>query len=375
MQTVSWRPGKPVPGGVIQAEGLLVIAPSEGPARAWFAPEPGREVPTLRVATQGDRAHVSADGTVDSLEASDLDSALAAVGDRLRAPRVADVPPGWCSWSCYFERISEDDVAENVEAARRLDLPVEIVQVDDGYEERIGDWLDVKGGFGSLRRAAERIGDAGMRAGVWTAPFLVDPRSDLAARHPDWLLPDVDAGTHWGQRMLILDVSHREAAAYLAGVFRTLAGWGFSFYKIDFLYAGAVKGLDAYREGLELIRAAVGAHAIVLGCGAPLLPSIGFCDAMRVGPDVLQEAPDPQPETEVVTRIAGLRSWMNGRLWVNDPDHLVARAQIRDREAWAAFLEAYGGVALSGDRLSELDERGLELTRRVLAGSPSRRAR
>ena len=55
--------------------------------------------------------------------------------------------------------------------------------------------------------------------------------------------------------------------------------------------------------------------------------------------------------------------------------HLVARAQIRDREAWAAFLEAYGGVAVSGDRLSELDERGLELTRRVLAGSPSRRAR
>jgi alpha-galactosidase len=58
---------------------------------------------------------------------------------------------------------------------------------------------------------------------------------------------------------------------------------------------------------------------------------------------------------------------MNGRLWVNDPDHVVARADIKDREAWAEYVAGYGGVRFSGDRLAELDARGLELTRRALS--------
>ena len=375
MQKVAWRPGKPVPDGVIQAEGVLAIAPREGPARAWFAPDPAREVATLRVEASGDRASISADEEVETVEAPDLGAALIAVAARLRAPAVASVPPGWCSWSYYFERITEEAVVENVEAAKRHDLDVEIMQVDDGYEARIGDWLDPRSGYGSLQRTAERIRDAGMRAGVWTAPFLVDPTSDLAARHPDWLLAGVDAGTHWGRRMLVLDVAHRDAADHLAHVFRTFADWGFTFYKIDFLYAGAMPGLAAYRAGLQLIRDAVGDEATVLGCGAPLLPSIGLVDAMRVGPDVLQQAPHPQPETDTLIRIAGMRSWMNGRLWVNDPDHLVVRAAIRDRERWAEFVDRCAGVALSGDRLSELDERGLELTRHVVSRSRSRSGR
>jgi alpha-galactosidase len=57
---------------------------------------------------------------------------------------------------------------------------------------------------------------------------------------------------------------------------------------------------------------------------------------------------------------------MNGRLWVNDPDCLVARPEIAEREALAMHLEGYAGVAFSGDRLARLDERGLALTRRVL---------
>jgi alpha-galactosidase len=59
---------------------------------------------------------------------------------------------------------------------------------------------------------------------------------------------------------------------------------------------------------------------------------------------------------------------MNGRLWVNDPDCLVARPEINGREAWAAHLERYGGLRFSSDRLAVLDERGRELTRRFLVG-------
>ncbi len=375
--TTSLRPGKPVPEGVIQAEGVLVLAPRDGPARAWFAPEPGREVATLRLESNGGMLELWADGAVDELQAGDLDGALAAVGGRLGVPQVTAIPPGWCSWSCYSSRVTEHDVVENVEAALRRSVPIAIVQIDHGYETDIGDWLDTSPGFGSLRRVAHRIRSASMQPGIWSAPFLVGPSSSLAMDHPDWLVRDADAGLHWNQRMRILDVTHPAAAEHLAGVYRTLSDWGFSYHKVDFLYAGAIEGrrhsncsgLDAYREGLRLVRAAIGPDALLLACGAPLLPSIGLCDAMRVGPDVLPEGLDQEPDLESLFRITKTRSWMNGRFWVNDPDCLVARPEIVEREALASFLEGYGGVAFSSDRLAALDARGLELTRRVLGGA------
>ena len=125
-------------------------------------------------------------------------------------------------------------MVENVEAARRLDLPIEVVQVDDGFETSIGDWLEPDPRFGSLRGAAEAIRSAGMIAGIWIPPFMVDPRSELARRHPDWLVKDRDAGMHWDVRMRILDVTNRGAADYLRTVLHNFIQWGFAFFKLDF---------------------------------------------------------------------------------------------------------------------------------------------
>jgi alpha-galactosidase len=367
-QTVMFRPGTPVPAGVIQAEGVVAVATPGEPARAWFAPQPAREVPTLRLQEKRDRWELSADGAVEEVQGETLLGALEAVGDRLRIGAVRSVPPGWSTWSYYFKDVTEQDVLENVEAARRLELPIEIVQLDDGYESEIGDWLDDRPEFGSVERLARRIIDAGMRAGIWIPPFLVGPNSALARKHPDWLVPDVGAGRHWDQEMRILDVTKAGAADHITKVFRTWVEWGYTFFKLDFLYAAAIPSIDSYRRGMELIREAVGADATLLIGGAPLLPSIGLCDVMRVGPDVLPEEPDPQLDLENTIRITTLRSWMNGRLWLNDPDTIVARPEIEDREAWAAHLMSYGGLRFSSDRLAALDARGLELTRRFLSG-------
>jgi hypothetical protein len=89
---------------------------------------------------------------------------------------------------------------------------------------------------------------------------------------------------------------------------------------------------------------------------------------MRVGPDALPipsgesnlEASDPDHE----------RPQMDERApGVSDPDMLVARPEIEGREAWAAQVAGYGGLAFSSDRLEALDERGLELTRAGLQPS------
>jgi alpha-galactosidase len=87
---------------------------------------------------------------------------------------------------------------------------------------------------------------------------------------------------------------------------------------------------------------------------------------------VLPEDTHATPDLAHVIDATRARSWMNGRLWVNDPDTLVVRAELADREAWAAHLARYGGLAFSSDRLAALDERGLELTRNVLSSRARR---
>jgi alpha-galactosidase len=382
--TMGWRPDAALPERGIQAEGILALAVPGAPVRAWFPPEPCIAVPSIRLQARGNRITVCADGPVEELALEErLDEALAQVGGRLSPGPAASIPPGWCSWSCYFGHVTEADVAENVRAAAALSLPVEIVQIDDGHETGIGDWLDSSPRFGSLRAAAQRISAAGLRPGVWTAPYLVGGLSALAAAHPDWLVDGADAGWNWHQPLRVLDVTHPAAAEHVSHVYRTLAGWGFDYYKLDFLYAGAIAGrrradcspIDAYREGLRLVRSAVGEGATLLGSGAPLLPSIGLVDAMRIGPDVLPEPPAGDPDIAHVIRSTRARAWMHGRLWANDPDCLVARPELAEREAWARQLAGYGWLAFSSDRLSALDERGLELTRQVLRPSSTEPSR
>ncbi|WP_406011435.1 alpha-galactosidase [Streptomyces sp. NBC_00637] len=386
--TVCYRPGTTVPAGAFQGEGLLALDPGDGsPVRLWAAPDPTREVPSIRLTPAGSVAEISADGPVKEYTGTGVQALLSdwAAGLGLPAPRPA--PTVWCSWYEYFTTVTEDDIHENLRAMDTLDLPVDVVQIDDGYQRALGDWLVLSGRFRSRAGIADAIRARGRRAGIWTAPFLVDPSSELAARHPDWLVRSADggfahAGHNWDHDLRILDTTHPEAAAYLTDVFRTLRAEGYDYFKVDFLYAGALDGvrhdatvdaLTAYRAGVELIRAALGPDAYLLGCGAPILPSLGLFDAMRVSPDTAPhrrpEADDySQPGQDPAEFTGAGRQWQHGRLWTNDPDCLMARPAVETRERWAAHVEATGGLMASSDRLLSLDIWGVDTTRRLLSG-------
>jgi alpha-galactosidase len=161
----------------------------------------------------------------------------------------------------------------------------------------------------------------------------------------------------------------------LADALRALVDLGVSYLKLDFLYGGAVPGrrhsdvtgAEAYRSGLALIREVVGPDIFLVGCGAPLLPSVGLVDAMRVSPDTFHEGGQ-----DGSTGLRGLmplaaRAWQQGRWWVNDPDCLVARPTYSERERWADSVRAFGGLASFSDRVAELDGWGLSAVRDLLA--------
>jgi len=366
-----FRPGTAVAPTGIQAEGLLVIDPGTGePARRYAATRP-TDIPTLRTELSGDRLLVRAAGPVSTATYDDAVAALTTYGDELAAPIVTP-PRVWCSWYRYFEQVTAADVEENLAACDVHGLPVDVVQVDDGWSPGLGEGLVEDERFGSLPELVDRIRGTGRRAGLWLAPFLVGRETTLAREHPDWLVGP--AGRNWGQELAGLDLTHPGVRDLLAGHLRRLLAMGIDYLKLDFLYGGATPGqrhddvdpVTAYRDGLAFVREVVGPEVYLVGCGAPLLPSVGLVDAMRVSPDTFHEGGE-----DGSTGLRGLmplaaRAWQQGRFWTNDPDCVVARPSYSQRERWATAASRYGGLRSFSDRVAELDGWGLRTVRELL---------
>ncbi|MGB7874520.1 MAG: glycoside hydrolase family 36 protein, partial [Anaerolineales bacterium] len=266
----------------------------------------------------------------------------------LRAPhREKPTPRVWCSWYSLYTAIDEELLQRIFDELD--DLPFEVLQVDDGWQAGIGDWEANQKFPSGMQALAAGIRATGRTPGLWLAPLLAVPPSKLFRQHPEWLLRDADgklvsAGFNWGQPLYALDTTHPEVLDWLGALMKQVRAWGFDYLKLDFLYAGALPGVRhvdmpreaAYRQGLGVMREALGADAYLLACGAPILPSLGLCDAMRVGPDVAGEwerysnASLLYNPTTPGTRNA-IRTTLN-RLWLSplvaiDPDVVYFRSQ------------------------------------------------
>ncbi|MBT2483986.1 MULTISPECIES: glycoside hydrolase family 36 protein [unclassified Microbacterium] len=385
-----FRPGTDVAEGAVQGEGLLVVDPGEGSAARVFGTlDASREVPTLRASWQGDRIVVETEGTGDGLaswtqEADGADAratALASFGDRFGAASGARLQPRsprvWCTWYQYFEEVGASDVIENLTAIDETGLDVDVVQIDDGWSLGTGEWTAPNPRFGSLPDAVEAIRATGRRAGIWAAPFSVAATSTVATEHPEWVLGD--AGRNWGDDLRGLDLTHPGVRDYLARVFTDIRELGIDYVKLDFLYSGALPGtrwdadatpISAYRSGLALIRDVLGDEAFLLGCGAPILPSVGLVDAMRVSGDTFHEGGEDGSQGLRGRMSLEARSWQHDRFWTNDPDCLVARPQFALREEWAEVVQAAPGIRGFSDRIGGLDARGIHLVRELLKETP-----
>ncbi|HET6299437.1 MAG TPA: glycoside hydrolase family 36 protein [Kribbella sp.] len=380
---MAYRPDVEARG--FQGEGLLAVSTGDD-VLVVGATTPDL-VPSIRCEARGDRLVISADDEVELTRSApaNANQALADWADTFGSFDVRVFGPSWCSWYAYWGKVTERDVMAEVRQFDDHGLSVDLVLLDEGYQAEIGDWLTPRDDFGSTVRLAADIRSGGRRAGIWVAPFLLGSKSETARLHPDWLVPGVTAGTNWGQEQLVLDVTHPGAARHLQDVFTELCRQGYDHFKLDFLYAGAIEGrrhiplngIAAYRHGLRLIREAVGPNRILHGCGAPILPSLGLVDCMRVSPDTdpLVDPPSgdiSQPGQRGARSTSVAREFLHGRWWANDPDCLIVQPDIQDRERWAEHVENAPGLRMSSDPIGSLDRWGLDRTRELLTPSSAR---
>jgi len=324
----------------------------------------------------------------------------AMLGHAMRARISAPYQRGWCSWYHYFHAITEDAMRSNLHALRDLrhDYPIEVVQLDDGYQAALGDWDRTNEKFpGGLKKLAGEIRDAGFVAGLWTAPFLATRDSQLMREHSDWFTKHRETGKPvrasyvpaWSatedKYAYALDPSHPEFVAHLERLFgKIVQEFGFQYLKLDFLYAAAAEGIrhdpsitraQTLRRGLEAIRRAAGERTFILGCGCPLGPAVGIVDGMRIGPDVApywgsNVGAAGEPGTALAIEAILARSFMHRRLWLNDPDCLMLRAKETrlsndEREALAWTIAASGGMLLISDHMKLLDPESAKLFQTV----------
>jgi alpha-galactosidase len=108
-------------------------------------------------------------------------------------------------------------------------LGVDMFLLDDGWfgnkyprkddHAGLGDWevthSKLPGGVPALVKAAK---EAGVKFGIWIEPEMVNPKSELFEKHPDWAIHDTNRKTYYYRNQLVLDLSNPAVQDYVYGV-------------------------------------------------------------------------------------------------------------------------------------------------------------
>lgn len=379
---------------------LLVGALSEKQAFASVEARLDQFSPGMRVSAHGDRAILNPGGSfetdwfglqfIDSRRPDPMIDYLEAVASENNALRSHRPPSGWSSWYYHFGGVTQSDL---MEALSWIDdhsdrLPLDLVQLDDGYQAEIGDWDRISDRFpDGPPYLARAIQEHGLTPGLWIAPLVAKPRARTIRRRPHWVLrrgagTPSSAGYSWDTFVLGLDPTEPGALSHIQDVIHNaVQQWGFRYLKLDFLYGGALRGrrhnreltrAAALRQVYRAIRQAAGEDTFLLGCGSPLGPAVGIFDAMRVGPDVAPRwkpsyrgiqtwfGYEPSlPSVRNAVRNTLTRSALNQRWWINDPDCLILRGSdthltLPEAQTLATVVSLSGGSVIDSDHLPSM---------------------
>ena len=334
------------------------------------------------------------------LEGSDgygmLETYASILGASMNAISWDHIPTGWCSWYYYFSKVTEQDVLENLEffKAHAEEYPIEYFQIDDGYQRTPGDWLQPSDKFPKgIEHTVRTIASYGFKPGLWFAPFMVCANSELYAEHPEYLLHDREGNIlhpiKWrGTDAAILDCTRSDVREHLKNMFRQVRSWGCTYIKLDFMmYESCVAGAvysdpkatrcDAFRMGMQAIRDGAGEDMFILGGTVIIGPCVGIINGSRYGSDITPYWKNPvqlgkeAPNLPNVVRNLIVRRYMHWKLWVNDPDVLIARDdnnKLTENEVlfWLDALYMAGGALLLSDRMSTLSPERAKLCKELM---------
>ena len=320
---------------------------------------------------------------------TDREALLDGVASRLAAhhkPLSFRAPPsGWCSWYCFGPKVTARQVLDNLDVIAR-DIPgLRYIQIDDGYQPAMGDWLETGtafGGDGADRAAADsrprlragHLGGAVHRRrrvhALQAAPRLVreGQHGRAAARGSCDVRRAGDAGPGMRstariprRRRISSACSAPCATSGAARISSSTPISGARFTADDFTIRArlASRRIDAAWRRCCAARATRSCSAATI----PIWPSIGVIHGSRSSHDIRRD----WKRISDTARQNLSRNWQNGRLWWNDPDAIVLTGDLSDDEFrfHATAIFASGGMILSGDDLTTITPARLAMLRKL----------
>jgi alpha-galactosidase len=259
------------------------------------------------------------------------------------------------------------------------------IQIDDGYQPAMGDWLETGAAFGGdVQSVLKQIRARGFEPAIWVAPFIAEEKSHVFQQHPNWFVKANDSRplrsdtvTFGGWRhgpWYVLDGTHPEVQKHFETLFGTMRReWGCTYFKLDANFWGAIHAgrfhdanatrIEAYRRGMQAILRGAG-DSFILGCNHPIWPSFGLIHGSRSSNDIKRT----WDRVMTTARQNLLRNWQNARVWWNDPDAVVLTGDLQDNEFQfhATAIYATGGMLLSGDDLTNIPASRLTMLKKLL---------
>lgn len=137
------------------------------------------------------------------------------------------------NWENTYFKFNEELLSELMKEAKHLG--VDMFLLDDGWfgnkhprnsdNAGLGDWEVMKsklpGGIPALVKSAK---EAGVKFGIWIEPEMVNPKSELFEKHPDWIVnaPGRDIVKGRGGTQLVLDMGNPEVQDFVFNTIDTL---------------------------------------------------------------------------------------------------------------------------------------------------------
>ncbi|MCF6473072.1 alpha-galactosidase [Nonomuraea sp. MG754425] len=250
-----------------------------------------------------------------------LDDASARLHGHLRARPLPVRPVTLNNWEAtYFDH----GLPRLLElAGKAAAAGIERFVLDDGWFRHrrhdragLGDWYVDEGVWpDGLRPLADRVRELGMQFGLWFEPEMVNPDSDLARAHPDWILGHAERMPPPHRHQQVLDLARPEVYAYLLERLDALVGE----YALDYIK------WDHNRDIAEPV------HDGVPGVRAQTLAAYRLLDELR----------ERHPRLEIESCSSGGARIDYGvlartdRVWTSDSNDALDRQSI---QRWTGLL-------------------------------------
>ena len=131
------------------------------------------------------------------------------------------------NWESTYFNFNETKLAGILKDTKTLG--VDLFLLDDGWfgnkyprnddHAGLGDWevnkAKLPDGIAFLTKTAK---EDGVKFGIWVEPEMVNPKSELYEKHPDWIVKQPQRPEYYMRNQLVLDLSNPKVQEYVFSI-------------------------------------------------------------------------------------------------------------------------------------------------------------